>query len=764
MRIWRLAALWGLFGCAAAVRAQGAGTVCAEDAQGRALPGAQITVEGGSAALARTGADGCVVLPGGVVTGLLQVRAAGFAAAPVAAPGAGQRVEVTLQPAAVTQTVTVTADRGLAGVDDQATSIAVLDAEQLGAAPALALDDRLRQVAGFQLFRRTSSWTANPTTEGVSLRGLGSTAASRTLVVSDQVPLNDPFGGWIHWDEIPSLAIADVQLERGGAADLYGSSAVGGVIAVDPVRPAQRVQVAADALGATEKSGEGDLLVSAAGRPGSVLLAGSGVDTGGYIPTAPAARGRVDVPAKVAEESGRLEWRTPVAASGNTAFLRGNVLNEVRGNGTADQTNGTRLWRYLGGGDLVAGRGEAALRVFGDRETYRQSFSAIAADRESEVLTRLQRVPTDEFGFSATGSQAIGKGLTAGLGLDLRDVRATDAESPVSGGVVSSTVDTSAHQRELGGYAEAIWQPRAWSVAGSVRVDSFQTFDGRQVATNKAGAVAEPEIEEVVTSPHLGVTRQLAHGVTLTGTANAFRAFRGPTMNELYRTGQVGQQTTLANPSLLSERATGFEFGAEFADGRVHGTALGHVRASYFWTEVNRPVSAVLLSQTATAQTLQRQNLGQIRSRGVSVEAATARWRGVDASFGYQLAVATVTAFNTSSPVQANLTGNWIPEVPREMLTAVVNYDAPRLATLHLIASYTGRAFDDANNQFLLHPYPRFDVSAERRVLGRVVRGLSLYAGVQNVADRAIDAGRTPVLTLAAPRLIEAGLRYRMER
>ena len=86
---------------------------------------------------------------------------------------------------------------------------------------------------------------------------------------------------------------------------------------------------------------------------------------------------------------------------------------------------------------------------------------------------------------------------------------------------------------------------------------------------------------------------------------------------------------------------------------------------SYFWTEVNRPVSAVLLSQTATTQTLQRQNLGQIRSRGVSAEARSVPWRGLDASFGYQLAIATVTAFNTSSPVQANLTGNWIPEVPR---------------------------------------------------------------------------------------------------
>ncbi len=90
---------------------------------------------------------------------------------------------------------------------------------------------------GFELFRRSSSLVANPTTEGISLRGLGSTAASRSLVVLDDVPLNDPFGGWVHWEELPELSVQSVEVVRGGASDLYGSSAIGGVISVVPVRP-----------------------------------------------------------------------------------------------------------------------------------------------------------------------------------------------------------------------------------------------------------------------------------------------------------------------------------------------------------------------------------------------------------------------------------------------------------------------------------------------------------------------------------------------
>jgi outer membrane receptor protein involved in Fe transport len=645
-------------------------------------------------------------------------------------------------PAPVQQQITVTADR--ASIADAATSVTVFSQLQLQQTPALALDDRLHSDAGFQLFRRTSSWTANPTSQGLSLRGLGSTAASRTLVVSDQVPLSDPFGGWVHWDEIPALAIDRVELLHGGSSDLYGSSAIGGVVDIVPVRPGAKLLLETDAAGATENSANGDLLIAAGKGRAQALGALSVLSTGGYIPTAPAARGTVDIPSNVLAESARTELRTALPHHAD-AFLLGNVLNEARSNGTPDQTNGTRLWRTVAGADADLDQTHLLLRGFGSRESYRQSFSSIASTRNTETLTKLQHVPLDEFGAAAQAVRPLARNLTAALGLDLRDIRATDDETAVA---TSVTTSTTARQREIGGYADAIWIPKNWSLSGSIRVDSFRTFDAQQVLSTSPKITAQPTLAELFAGPRLGLVRTLPHGLALTGTA--FRAFRGPTMNELYRTGQVGQQTTLANNALLAERATGFESGLELQ------RAFGHLRATYFWTEVNRPISAVLLAQTATTQTLQRQNLGQIRSRGLMLEARTNPWRGLDASFGYQLAIATVTAFNSSSPAQANLTGNWIPEVPREAVTSTINYTHPRIASLHLIASYQGREFDDAANQYILRPYARFDLQADCPL----AHGLSIFAGAQNLLNRTIDAGLTPVLTLAAPRLIQAGLRY----
>ncbi len=656
---------------------------------------------------------------------------------------------------ATQESVSVVADRGLADVTDAASSVDTLQGASLLAPPAFALDDVLHQVAGFQLFRRTSSWTANPTSQGVSLRGLGSTAASRTLVVSDQVPFNDPFGGWVHWSEIPIPATSAVVVLRGGAADLYGSSAIGGVIDVVPVRAAagpRSFLVSGDAFGASEDTALADMVVTAATPRLGLLAAGSTLVTGGYIPTAPALRGAVDVASNVNSRVGRLELRTATPDASRSAFVRGNVLAESRQNGTPLQTNGTNLWRYGAGGDIAGAASAGLLRVFGARETYRQSFSAIAANRNSEMLTRIQQVPLDEVGLVAQVTHRFGGAVTGALGVDVRDIRATDAETAMGNGVSGVTTSTSAHQRAVGGYADAIWQPGAWSFSGSIRVDSFRTFAGRSIVSSTQAVTLKPELAELFAGPRLGVVRKLPHNVLLSGTV--FRAFRGPTLNELYRTSQVGQQTTLANASLLAERATGFEFGLE-------GSArAGRVRASYFWTEVNRPVSAVSIAQTVSSQTLQRENLGQIRSRGLSLEGQSAAWHGADVGFGYQLAVATVTRFTPPAPVQPDITGRWLPEVPRQAVSGNGNIVIRHIATLHAFATYNGRQYDDSANLFLLHPFARIDVSVERPL----THGLTVFGACQNLLNRQIDAGRTPILTLASPRVVQGGIRFRLSQ
>src|SRR5438270_1465252 len=387
LQSWALTMACLLF-CAGPVFAAGRPVrVCVQDQRGSPISGARVQAQGDSMATAVSDAGGCSTVNGEAQT-IVEITRDGFSGV-VRALGDQNSLTVVMQVAGAVEEVQVTATRSPLALDASASSVRTMTGEQLREAPGYTLDDRLRQVAGFQLFRRTSSWVANPTTEGTTLRGLGSTAASRTLVLSDQVPLNDAYGGWIHWSEIPALAIQDVELMRGGASDLYGSSAIGGVIAVVPVIATKTFEYRLNAAGASEDTWTVDGLITAGWRGWSGLAASSLFGTGGYILTAPEFRGPVDIPSNVRSQTGRVELRRSVGSDGDV-FVRGNLLNEDRSNGTPLQTNATRIWRYVAGGDWTAGNaGSFFVRFYGTEQHFRQSFSSINATRTSEKLTSI---------------------------------------------------------------------------------------------------------------------------------------------------------------------------------------------------------------------------------------------------------------------------------------------------------------------------------------------------------------------------------------
>jgi outer membrane receptor protein involved in Fe transport len=713
--------------------------VCVKDEQGNAISDAQMLLRSDTVRQFSSDTTGCATIQVSGAPAVVEISHAGFGAVTKPIGDGDVNLDVVLRVAAANTVVEITAARTPLALDATASSVRTMTEQQLDEAPGFNLDDRLRQVAGFQLFRRTGSWVANPTTQGTSLRGLGSTAASRTLVLSDQVPLNDPFGGWIHWNEIPQLAMREVALMRGGASDLYGSSAIGGVIDVVPVIP-ERFTYAADLSGSTQNTSSINGLLAGTVKGWSGLAAATFFRTGGYILTAPEARGAVDVPSNVHSQSGRIEVRHKLGPGG--VFVRGNLLNEARGNGTPLTTNATRIWRYVGGGDWSdGGDGRVLLRLYGANQGYRQSFSSIAANRATEKLTRLQVVPSAQLGGAAQWARTFGA-WTVVAGSDTLDTRGNDAETPVVNNVLQQTVSNTARQRDTGVYGEALWQPHGWSLALSSRVDHFVSFDAHQTGTTPIPVL--PETAETIFDPRLGVVKQFRGGVSLTG--SVFRAFRGPSLNELYRTGQVGQQITLANPALRSERATGWEAG-----GLWNVRRFGTVRSSYFWTQVNRPVAAVAITTTPTSQLLQRQNLGQLTSKGITAEAEMRPLSFLIVTAGYQYANSTVTKFQADP----TLVGKWTAQVPRNSATVQARMEKPRWGVFSVDLRSSGQQFDDSANQFRLAGFAQVDLYAEH-TFGRIFR---LYGAVQNLADSRIEAGRTPILTLASPRIVTAGIR-----
>lgn len=717
-------------------------TVSVIDRSGAAITGADIQEASGQL-LGRTDTNGQVTVSCSTPC-RLHIAAKGFGDKFVEASA---NITVQLDPAGTSQQVTVTAYRApLASLESPVTT-RTLSQSALSTTAGFTVDAQVRQLPGVELFRRSSSLVANPTSQGVSLRGLGSTSASRTLVTQDDVPLNDAVGGWIHWNEMPELAIDRIEVLRGGASDLYGSSAIGGVLNVVPARPSAPTAEARSSYGGLGTYDTSGLLEATAGKLG-ILAAGGALGTDGFIQIAPGQRGPVDTPSNMHGQNGLLDL--DYGDSPLRFFVRGSGFNEARDNGTPYQKNGTRLWRYVTGADWQAPHSaSAALRLYGSTEHYRQTFSSIQSAspanpsctfRCGENPTRFTRVPDNELGGAAHWNQPIGAEFLIVAGTDVHDVRVWDREQTFSGaGTLSNLAD---QQRDSAGYAEAMWTHHAWTATASGRIDRFRNFDAHQVNWNGSAwlpaATQPPSTSENIFDPRLGISRKLGAHFAISG--SGFRAFRAPTPSELYRSTQVGSKLTLSNTALRSERATGWEFGVA-SEGR-----WGTIRTSYFDTQVNRPIVAVTLDP-ANPLLLKRQNLGQIESRGLSVdfEVMPQRWLALDG--GYQYAHAVVSRGSQDL-------GNWIPEVARNMGTLNLRAFKPRLGTLSLQSRISGRQYDDDANLFPLHGYFRLDAYASHDLGSR----LKLFASGENLFDRAIEVSKTPNTTLATPRLARAGL------
>ena len=184
-------------------------TLTVEDSRSAALPGATVSDPAGQL-LGRTDRTGHLTIS---CAAPCRVRVAAEGFAPKSLLAAGDTT-LQLEPAGNTEEVTVTAYRTPLGVLESPVTSRILSEAALSSTPAITLDEKLRQLPGVELYRRSSSLVANPSSQGLSLRGLGSTSASRTLITEDDVPLNDPFAGWIHWQEQPELSI---QKHRTGA-------------------------------------------------------------------------------------------------------------------------------------------------------------------------------------------------------------------------------------------------------------------------------------------------------------------------------------------------------------------------------------------------------------------------------------------------------------------------------------------------------------------------------------------------------------------
>jgi len=679
----------------------------------------------------------------------LNVSAPGFESRAITLHVGEGWLRLTLAVSPASERITVTANRTGTRVVETPTSVVILSASDTSSTAALATDDVLRQVPGFSLFRRTDSRTANPTAQGVSLRGLGASGASRALVLADGIPLNDPFGGWIYWDRVPRQEIASMEAASGGASHLYGSDALGGVINILR-QPIHQDALSLEAAFGNEKTPDLLFVGSRQAGPWAASLAGQLFTTDGYVAIPADLRGAIDTPVDSEHGSGELQVSRTFSDQANL-FVRGSLFGEARDNGTPLQTNNTTVRELALGGKWVADEiGAFDLRGYASRQNYDQTFSSVASDRNSETITRSQRVPAQRVGVALQWTKSFGAHQNFVAGVEEWNVHGQTNELGYFQGSLSSSSSTGGRENNWGAYGEDIIRvtPRLL-LTFSGRVDHWQNFDAFSASRPLPPVtplVYSPfaDRSETFFSPRMAVLHKVTGHISLT--ASGYRSFRAPTLNELYRSFRVGSIFTEANSDLRAERLTGGEAGAIV-------TALGDrllVRGNFFWSEITRPIANITINVTPSLITRQRQNLGRTRSRGVEFEVSGRITDSFSLSGGYELTDATVVNF----PSDSALVGNDLPQVPKNQFTFQARYSRPFI-NASVQGRFVGDQYDDDQNTFLLR---RFFV-IDAMVSHSLHPGIEIFAAAENLLNQGYDVGLTPILTQGPPVLVRAGLR-----
>jgi len=729
------------------------GTVA--DSTGLAIEGAQIEYRSPDGViLAKTDASGNFSIAETGKGGSLRISFPGFAAATleVKPHSSVQNVQIVLTPAANIERLQVKSS-----VEDRIpampTSQYAIPEEQVEVAGSLVVDDVLREVPGFSTFRRSSSLFANPSSQGVSLRGVGASATSRSSVLLDGIPLNDPFGGWVYFARVPRAELESMEVTNGGASDVFGNGALGGVVNL-------RTRSAEEAYASGEVSygsmSTPDISFAAGAPVGNwrVAAAGQALRTGGYVLVPADQRGSVDTDAGTADLSGTVEVSRNLGEQGRF-FVRGSGFGESRRNGTPLQRNDTTIPEVdLGLDWSTREAGSFSARLYGSTEIYHQSFSAVAANRDSETLTNLQRNPSQQIGFVGTWTRLIAEKHKVAAGIEARDVRGHSEDTNYRAGAPFTLVDAGGRQHNWGFFAQdAFFFAPKWLLTFGGRMDTWNNNNGFQnskpLKTGTATTETFANRSESAFSPRVSLLRSFSNGLALS--ASVYRAFRAPTLNELYRNFRVGNVLTLANPGLTGEHLTGGEAGLSYQTWANRLT----LRGNFFWSDIGDPVANVTLTSTPALITRQKENLGVTQARGFELSGQWQVRPRLQISASYLFVDATVLSY-PSPPALTPLDGLRLPQVPQNQFSFQASYIGKKW-NASLQGRFLGNQFDDDLNQYPLERAFSLDAQVSREF----VRRTSVFVAVQNLTDDRFDVAATPVFTVGPPIFLRGGVRFR---
>ena len=656
--------------------------------------------------------------------------------------------------------ITVTG-KGLKDVPgDAALSLVVIDRARILNSGSNRLESVLADIAGQQQFRRSDSRSANATSQGITLRGLGGNASSRALLVLDGVPQADPFGGWVAFPAYATGRLDRIRVTRGGGSGYWGPGALAGTIELESATARELGLFNGGIAFGSRNSIDAQGALGFTKDKGFATLSAAYGRGDGFIPIVARSRGPVDRAAPYEQASVALRAVVEIAPD-TEAQVTANGFTDSRERGTAFSRNTSE------GADAalrLVGRGNWGWQALAYVQTrnFTSDFAAVNATRTVVTQSLAQYdTPASGWGGRLELAPPVGDGITLRLGADTRQLTGKTME------LFTYVNAAPTRQREAGGrngnsglFFDASVESGIITATLAGRIDWWTIQNGRLLETTIATAAPFTTLNFADRSGQewtgrAGLAVKPSDWVALR--AAAYRGWRLPTLNELYRPFRVGPDATAANALLKPERLTGVDLGITLTP--VKGLEIA---VTGFWNRMDDTIANVTIGTgpgnfpgvgfvAAGGFYRQRQNLDALTVWGWEVDA---RFRqgpfGLSASWSH--VDPTISATGTAAP----LNGLAPAQTPRDQFSGTIDYTGT-LFTASATLRHFARQFEDDQNSRSLASATVVDAL----LVVPIIKGLAIEGRVENLFDAEVQAALsgTGVIERALPRTFWVGAR-----
>ncbi|KQS05366.1 TonB-dependent receptor [Sphingomonas sp. Leaf357] len=617
----------------------------------------------------------------------------------------------------------------------------IIDRARLNDEASDRVENVLKDVAGFQQFRRSDSRSANPSAQGVTLRALGGNASSRALVLLDGVPLADPFFGYIPFTALSADRLSGVRITRGGGSGPFGAGAVAGTVELVSATRADLPNYSGSAFYGSNNAMSVAGSVSPDLGGGFATLSGRFERGDGFFTTPGDQRVPATVRARYRDWSAGLRAVAPVDADTELQF-RGLLFGD------------NRTLRFAGADSSSQGE-DASIRLVHrgrwqiDALAYVQArnFSNRVISSTNFRLSLDQRnTPSTGIGGKIEIRPPVGPDHVLRIGVDARKADGQlfeDAYSTVTG-LVTARRNAGGDTSTTGLFVEDDWTIGRLILTGGLRGDRWTITDGFFREKTNAGSVT--------TDQRYGDR----NGVEATGRAGAlFRAtdavalrvagytgFRLPTLNELYRPFVVFPVTTQANAALGLEKLRGFEGGADLTPAK--GVKIG---VTAFYNRLDDAIANVTIGTNLR----QRRNVDAVVAKGVEITAGVIRGPiFLDASYAFS------DAHVRASGASIGLNGFVPAQSPRQAASATLGWAPATDWSLSGTVRYVGKQYEDDLQTDIL----RAALTVDAVVRVPIARHVSLVGRAENIFDETVvTRNQAGSIDLGTPRTLWIGIR-----